>query len=194
VLISEGMTGETDLRRLLGGTCPLASATKTNRPGCSTDVIPTEGPVPVMSFLESEGMTLIVAEDEARAKELVGTFACRMITLNVHSSLEAVGFLAAITHQLAQAGMGVNPASAFYHDHLFVPADRAGEALRLLAELSAANRQSPSPGISNSGCSSPLPLRSGTLRGRRHQGGARDRPGRLVFNATDSKNAGRRRR
>jgi uncharacterized protein len=43
----------------------------------------------------------------------MGIFACRMITLNVHSSLEAVGFLAAITRQLAQAGMGVNPASAF---------------------------------------------------------------------------------
>jgi uncharacterized protein len=66
--------------------------------------VPPEGLVPVMSFLESEGMTLIMAEDEARAKELVGTFVRRMITLNVHSSLEAVGLLAAITRQVAQAG------------------------------------------------------------------------------------------
>ena len=58
-----------------------------------------------------------------------------MITLNIHSSLEAVGFLAAITTRLAAAGMGVNPVSAFYHDHLFVPAERAEEAMELLRQL-----------------------------------------------------------
>ncbi|RVD48425.1 ACT domain-containing protein, partial [Mesorhizobium sp. M2D.F.Ca.ET.140.01.1.1] len=59
----------------------------------------------------------------------------RMITLNIHSSLEAVGFLAAITTRLAAAGMSVNPVSAFYHDHLFVPAERAEEAMAILAKL-----------------------------------------------------------
>ena len=63
------------------------------------------------------------------------TFPCRMITLSVHSSLDAVGFLAAVTAKLATAGMGVKPASAFYHDHLFVPAGPAEGAMRLLAEL-----------------------------------------------------------
>jgi hypothetical protein len=58
-----------------------------------------------------------------------------MITLEIHSSLDAVGFLAAITARLAEAGMGVNPVSAFYHDHLFVPADRAAEALRILETI-----------------------------------------------------------
>lgn len=31
--------------------------------------------------------------------------------------------------------MGVNPVSAFYHDHLFVPAERAEEAMALLLRL-----------------------------------------------------------
>ncbi|RWD18536.1 ACT domain-containing protein, partial [Mesorhizobium sp.] len=53
---------------------------------------------------------------------------------------EAVGFLAAITTRLAGAGMGVNPVSAFYHDHLFVPADRAEEAMAMLMELAEQNR------------------------------------------------------
>jgi uncharacterized protein len=88
-----------------------------------------------MQFLEAEGTTLIVSEDEARWSGLTGTFRCRMITLMVHSSLEAVGFLAAITRRLATAGLSVNPVSAFHHDHLFVPADRAEEAMGLLAEL-----------------------------------------------------------
>ncbi|WP_348526206.1 ACT domain-containing protein, partial [Mesorhizobium sp.] len=46
-------------------------------------------------------------------------------------------FLAAITAKLAAADMGVNPVSAFYHDHLFVPADRAEEALAILGQLAA---------------------------------------------------------
>ena len=85
-----------------------------------------------MLFREREGMTLIVIEDAAEQPGWPASFRCRMITLNIHSSLEAVGFLAAITARLAAAGMGVNPVSAFYHDHLFVPADRAEEAMDLL--------------------------------------------------------------
>lgn len=82
-------------------------------------------------------MTLIVLEDQAKTAGLKTVFRCRMLTLNVHSSLEAVGFLAAITARLATAGIGVNPVSAFYHDHLFVPADRAEEALDVLQKLAA---------------------------------------------------------
>ncbi len=63
-----------------------------------------------------------------------------MITLNIHSSLDAVGFLAAITTRLAAAGMGVNPVSGYFHDHLFVPADRADEAMTVLEGLAAENR------------------------------------------------------
>ena len=63
-----------------------------------------------------------------------------MITLNVHSSLDAVGFLAAITTRLATAGMGVNPVSGYFHDHLFVPADRADEAMAILEALAGDNR------------------------------------------------------
>ena len=48
-----------------------------------------------------------------------------MITLDIHSSLEAVGFIARIANVLALHDMGVNPVSAFYHDHLFVPEKRA---------------------------------------------------------------------
>ncbi len=46
-----------------------------------------------------------------------------------------MGFLAAILSALASADMGVNPVSAFFHDHLFVPADRAEDALMILERL-----------------------------------------------------------
>ena len=63
-----------------------------------------------------------------------------MITLNVHSSLDAVGFLAAVTARLTTADMGVNPVSGYFHDHLFVPADRADEAMALLRALAQEHR------------------------------------------------------
>lgn len=62
-------------------------------------------------------------------------FPCRLITLEVHSSPEAVGFLAVILPALARAGVGVNPVSDFFHDHLFVPANRAEDTLAILERL-----------------------------------------------------------
>ena len=58
-----------------------------------------------------------------------------MITLEVQSSLAAVGFIARIATELARHGMGVNPVAGFFHDHLFVPEDRAEEALAVLRRL-----------------------------------------------------------
>ncbi|OBQ94626.1 MULTISPECIES: ACT domain-containing protein [unclassified Mesorhizobium] len=131
------MTGETNLQRLLASMTPQllpdVHVFATLAPGTAVP----DGLDPVMQFREREGLTLIVSEDQAKVAGLAGTFRCRMITLDIHSSLDAVGFLAAITTRLAAAGMGVNPVSAFYHDHLFVPAERADEALGLLRQLAA---------------------------------------------------------
>ncbi|MBN7821961.1 ACT domain-containing protein [Bowmanella yangjiangensis] len=102
--------------------------------------LPHHSPLPEgakMLFEEQEGWTAILPIEQAKVLGLHYEFACRMITLNVHSSLDAVGFLARITRHLAALGMGVNPVSAFFHDHLFVPAERAEEALAALRQLSA---------------------------------------------------------
>lgn len=134
------MAGEKDLARLLGGMEPRLDdevyVFVTVPPGKSLP----PSVQPVMLFREAEGLTAILPAAEAQEAGLEGIFPCRMITLEIHSSLEAVGFLAAITARLAAAGMGVNPVSAFHHDHLFVPADRAQEAVALLRELAAEER------------------------------------------------------
>jgi len=93
---------------------------------------------PLFLFHEQEGATIVVRREEAESAGLAYRFVSRLITLTVHSSLEAVGFLAAITARLAEPGISVNAVSAFHHDHLFVPDDRADEALRLLRDLSMA--------------------------------------------------------
>ena len=92
---------------------------------------------PVLTFREAEGTTLVIPREEAERVGLPHQFPSRLIALTVHSSLEAVGFLAAITTRLAGAGISANAVSAFYHDHLFVPEDRAEQALRLLQDMSA---------------------------------------------------------
>ena len=132
------MSGETDLGSLLGSMSPRL------QPGIyvfTTLAGPVPGSLePLLLFREREGTTLVLSEKAAAETGLEASFRCRMITLDVHSSLEAVGFLAAITARLADAGISVNPVSAFHHDHLFVPADRAGEALSILEELASAPR------------------------------------------------------
>jgi hypothetical protein len=91
---------------------------------------------PLMTFREQEGTTLVIPHEVAEAARLRYAFPSRLITLTVHSALDAVGFLAAITAHLAAAGISVNAVSAFHHDHLFVPADRADEAMVVLRDLS----------------------------------------------------------
>ncbi len=90
---------------------------------------------PLLIFGEREGTTVVIRRGEAERLGLPYEFPSRLITLTVHSSLDAVGFLAAITARLAEAGISVNPVSAYYHDHLFVPEHRAAKALRLLLTM-----------------------------------------------------------
>lgn len=92
----------------------------------------------VMIFNETEGQTAIIRLSDALKLNLQYEFRCKQITLNIHSNLNAVGFLATITTKLASLGISVNAVSAFYHDHLFVPSDRANEAIDTLTKLSAA--------------------------------------------------------
>ncbi len=91
---------------------------------------------PLGFFKEAEGLTLILERERADAAALSYISIFRKITLSIHSSLEAVGFLAAITAKLAEYEISVNPISAYYHDHLFVPISCADRAMKLLQEFS----------------------------------------------------------
>ncbi|MFM0645808.1 ACT domain-containing protein [Paraburkholderia bryophila] len=91
----------------------------------------------VCLFNEAEGLTAILDQSDADRLGIAYDFTARMITLTVHSDLAAVGFLAVISTKLAQARIACNVVSAFYHDHLFVPAERADEAMNILRALSA---------------------------------------------------------
>ncbi|MFN8509891.1 MAG: ACT domain-containing protein [Deinococcaceae bacterium] len=90
------------------------------------------------AFKEAEGMTLILAAEHlpkmSPTEITVGPFA--RITLEVHSSLHAVGLIAAVSQALSQADISTNPISAYHHDHLFVPWEVRERALDVLLALS----------------------------------------------------------
>ena len=93
----------------------------------------------ILIFNEEEGRTFIINKETADKFKLdYSSVYCRII-LNVYSDLEAVGFIAEVSTLLANNGISVNPVSAFYHDHLFVPKYHAPKALALLEQLSAIN-------------------------------------------------------
>jgi hypothetical protein len=88
-------------------------------------------------FKEREGITLIIRRSDAERYGVPFHTVLRAITLNVHSSLEAVGLTAAVTGRLARHGVSANVVAAYYHDHIFVPASDAGRALQALKGLQA---------------------------------------------------------
>lgn len=126
------MTGERDLHRLLTNLTPEL------RPGsyayCTTSRVPA-GCSPVVMVLEDEGTTLVLAQGEADRLGIGYEYVAAMVTLRVHSALDAVGLTAAVAQVLADAGMSCNIVAGYYHDHLFVPVDRGAEAVRLLRGL-----------------------------------------------------------
>lgn len=132
------VSGETDLDTLLRSMSAVLFDGIFVFATVDGDEVP-EGVTPRMMFQETEGTTLILEKDYAEAAGIAYEFPSRMITLNIHSSLEAVGFMARISTALAAEGMGVNPVSGFYHDHLFVPDGREADAMRVLQAVADQN-------------------------------------------------------
>jgi uncharacterized protein len=101
---------------------------------------------PIATFREVEGLTAVVPMGQAQALGIDYQFESRMVTLTVHSSLDAVGFLAHITTGLATQGISCNVVSAYHHDHLFFQKNRLSDALRVLDSLTRGGSSTTSDG------------------------------------------------
>jgi len=91
---------------------------------------------PVVFAVEGEGITLVVPKALADQKRLSYEGVFKRITLQVHSSLEAVGLTAAFATKLTAHGISANVVAGYYHDHIFVLESQAKRAMAALAEFS----------------------------------------------------------
>lgn len=90
---------------------------------------------PIASFREAEGLTLVVTRENADKAGFNYESIFKGITLKVHSSLVAVGLTAAVSGKLAERGISANMIAAYYHDHIFMQAEKAEAAISALNEL-----------------------------------------------------------
>ncbi len=90
-------------------------------------------------FREKEGTTLILKKELADMVGLCYTFSAAWITFMVDSSLHAVGLTAAFSQALAEKGISCNVVAGYNHDHLFVPKDKAQDAIKILNRLNENN-------------------------------------------------------
>lgn len=90
---------------------------------------------PICTFQEKEGLTVVVQKEKADEYKIPYSGVFRCITLNVHSSLEAVGLTAAVSTKLTQSHISANVIAAYYHDHIFIDTKDAEKALLKLNEL-----------------------------------------------------------
>lgn len=90
---------------------------------------------PLCTFLEKEGVTVILTKEKADAMSIPYSTVCAWITLTIHSSLEAVGLTAAVAKVLTKENISCNVVAAFYHDHIFVPVRDSARAMSALQKL-----------------------------------------------------------
>lgn len=94
------------------------------------------GARPFAQINEAEGITLVLPLDNAEELGLAaGQPVFELLTLQVHSSLEAVGLTAAFAAKLAEVQVSCNVLAGFYHDHILVPQAAAQTALDALNAL-----------------------------------------------------------
>ena len=90
---------------------------------------------PICCFYEKEGLTLIIKKEMADRNEVKYASVFSLISLTIHSSLDAVGLTAAISRKLADKEISANVVAAYFHDHVFVPKEKAKAAIEALYEL-----------------------------------------------------------
>jgi hypothetical protein len=129
------MSGETNLRKLLASMSPALMSDEYVFCCVQGEYRDFDKLSPLASFYEVEGLTLVVTKEAAIANQLPFESVFRGITLTIHSSLDAVGLTAAVSTKLAEKGISANVIAAYYHDHIFVQAEKAELAIEALSEF-----------------------------------------------------------
>ncbi|RQO32959.1 acetyltransferase [Chryseobacterium sp. KBW03] len=86
-------------------------------------------------FREAEAVTIVLERSIAEEWRMNYSYVSSWITLNIHSSLEAVGLTAAFANALKQESISCNVVAAYFHDHIFVAKEDAENAMKALDAL-----------------------------------------------------------
>lgn len=132
------MEGEVNLENILKNLNPLLNEGKYVY--CTVDNI-NEIPFFKILFLfkETESITVVLKKEDAEAMNLSFSYVASWITLEVHSSLSAVGLTAKFSQALSDAGISCNVVAAYFHDHIFVDEKDAAKAIEILNGLKELN-------------------------------------------------------
>jgi len=84
---------------------------------------------------EAEGLTVVARAADLTVAGVALQGGWARISLTVQSDLAAVGLTAAIATALAGQGISANVIAGYHHDHFFVQAARAGEAVAVMRGL-----------------------------------------------------------
>jgi len=128
------MEGEVSLKNILKNLNPALNEGKYVYCTVSDiDVIPMSKIL--FLFKETESVTIVLKKEDAEALNLVFSYVASWITLEVHSSLAAVGLTAKFSQALSEAGISCNVVAAYFHDHIFVDEKDAAKAIEVLNAL-----------------------------------------------------------
>jgi len=130
----------------MNGTVELSTLLKTMHPELSevdyvfctvqSDIDSISQLEPISIFKEDEGLTLVLEKSTAEAQGFTFSGVFNKITLQVHSSLDAVGLTAAVAQALTDKGISANVIAGYYHDHIFVQTHKSALAVKALFSLS----------------------------------------------------------
>ena len=129
------MAGETDLVQLIKGMTPILN--KGDYIITSVENLSNiERHDTISEFKEREGYTIVIEQKKADELKLKYEFIASWITLDIHSSLEAVGLTAIFANELAKNNLSCNVIAGYYHDHIFINKDDSAKAMQVLTSLS----------------------------------------------------------
>jgi hypothetical protein len=127
--------GESDLNKLIKGLSPKLNDGEYVFTSIKNIELLNTSEV-ICTLKEKEGLTLILERSRADQLGLKYNFIASWITLEVHSSLNAVGLTSLVTTELANNEISCNVIAGYYHDHIFVSTKDSLKTLEILNYLS----------------------------------------------------------
>lgn len=120
----------------------LKNMTPTLNPGAYifatlTDIDRIKRSDTICEFKEKEGVTIVMEKQKALEYGLPVESIFAWITLEIHSSLDAVGLTAAFSNELAKFGISCNVIAGYFHDHIFVGETDGKKAIQVLEGLAS---------------------------------------------------------